>query len=585
MAERSLEQTLRDLPSVGTRVKDRGYRQVWRFDHGGKGFYLKFYRRSGLRDRARRAFRGSPAAREFYRLQWLQKGNVPAPRAVAFLTGFTIAVPGAEAVEGDAVILEAIEPSVPLDDYLSDLQLRAAAAPDHRGIVRQVIEIVHCLGAAGLGHDDLHLGNFLLRGGTVFLIDAYAVRRGGLKQRDVLQLGASVGRFATRTDLLRGWRRLGGGDRLPQRNPVAQKLWDEALQHVRGDNRYVGRIELPAVDLPTEASRGSSSSATEPAADAPPRPLPDGWTGVFFRKTKHARRWSALSGLEITADQWLAAWPPLLRQIEADSLPVLKRSRSGDVLAARLRLAGRDVDVIIKRPRRRYWYRYVNEIGRGSRARRAWFKAWGLIIRNIPTAWPVALFERRTLGYTTDNLFICERVPGPTLWSIDYDALAPLDRENLLRRTGRLLARIDRMGLSHFDAKASNWIVRADEITGPEPVLIDVDGIRRRRWEALGIRRLLRSLLEHRQYTPADSLALCRGYAPYAALRWEEGAPEDDPPADDDAEEGAEPDAEADPEDGADRSNSEASDDSHPRSSTARRTSPQTTGPRKPTPT
>ena len=46
---------------------------------------------------------------EFLRLQWLQKAAVPAPRAVAMLSGFRI-----EGRLGDAVIMEAIEPGVPL---------------------------------------------------------------------------------------------------------------------------------------------------------------------------------------------------------------------------------------------------------------------------------------------------------------------------------------------------------------------------------------------------------------------------------------------------------------------------------------
>jgi hypothetical protein len=46
--------------------------------------------------------------------------------------------------------------------------------------------------------------------------------------------------------------------------------------------------------------------------------------------------------------------------------------------------------------------------------------------------------------------------------------------------------------------------------------LIDVDGIRFRRWAALGISRLLRSMKDHPQYTVADSLALCQGYAPFS---------------------------------------------------------------------
>jgi len=50
------------------------------------------------------------------------------------------------------------------------------------------------------------------------------------------------------------------------------------------------------------------------------------------------------------------------------------------------------------------------------------------------------------------------------------------------------------------------------------PVMVDVDGVRFYRWTTFGIQRLLRSMREHRQYTPADSLALCRGYAPFTRI-------------------------------------------------------------------
>ena len=90
----------------------------------------------------------------------------------------------------------------------------------------------------------------------------------------------------------------------------------------------------------------------------------------------------------------------------------------------------------------------------------------------------------------------------------------------LFRRTGRILRRIDRLGMSHFDAKASNWMVRPDEKLGPSPVMIDIDGIRERRWTALGIQRLLKSLREiNKQYSVPDSLSLCQGYAPTAARK------------------------------------------------------------------
>lgn len=78
MLPNSLEETLRNLPQIGTIIKDRQYRQVWRFEHEGKAYYLKFYPKGGPRDLFRRFFRGSPAVSEFTRLEWLQKADIPA---------------------------------------------------------------------------------------------------------------------------------------------------------------------------------------------------------------------------------------------------------------------------------------------------------------------------------------------------------------------------------------------------------------------------------------------------------------------------------------------------------------------------
>ena len=82
------------------------------------------------------------------------------------------------------------------------------------------------------------------------------------------------------------------------------------------------------------------------------------------------------------------------------------------------------------------------------------------------TPWPIANLERAERTAAATNL--------------------------LFRRTGHVLRAIEKFGFSHFDAKASNWIVFADEKVGPTPVLIDVDGIRRRNWVALGVHRLLK---------------------------------------------------------------------------------------------
>jgi tRNA A-37 threonylcarbamoyl transferase component Bud32 len=484
-----LEAALRDLTTVGTLVKDRGYRQVWRFAFGGRSYYLKFYPRHGWRDWLRRRFRGSPALREFDRLQRLQRADVPAPRAVACLAGFRVADR-----PGDAVILHAIEPSVQLDDYLNDHELRAQPVPGHLDLARQVRELVRKLGQAKLGHDDLHLGNFLLSEGTVYLLDAYAVRVGGLTLRDALRLAQSAGRFGTRADLLRGWRLLMSSDATPPtQNGVAERIFNNFIQRTKGDGRFFGALTA------------------------------GGWGLTFFQYARYPKRWSRASRLRFTRDDWAKAWPAILARVERDGFDVIKRSRSGDVLGGEIEVGGRVLPVIVKRPKRKYWYRYVNEIGRGARARRAWFKAWNLVIRNIPTAWPLMFAERRTLGYVTDTLIVFERVEGPTLADADLDAIPAARRDALFRRAGRALRQIERHGFSHFDAKSSNWIVMPDDVRGETPVLVDPDGIRRRRWVALGIERLLRSMRHHEQYTPADSLALCQGYAPWSRFEREGG--------------------------------------------------------------
>jgi hypothetical protein len=130
--------------------------------------------------------------------------------------------------------------------------------------------------------------------------------------------------------------------------------------------------------------------------------------------------------------------------------------------------------------------------------------------------------ERRVVGYVVDQAIVFERLPGKTLAVTNLDILPPDDRDALFRRCGRILRRIDDVGLSHFDSKASNWIITPDEKRGSTPVLVDVDGVRFYRWRTFGMQRLLKSMREHRQYTPRDSLSLCQGYAPFTYLEQEQ---------------------------------------------------------------
>ncbi len=135
----------------------------------------------------KRLFRGSPARREFFRLQALQRAGVFAPWAVAQLVGFRLS-----GDIGDAVILEAIEPAIALDQYITEFNMRGEEIPNRYQLVQSVLHLLHSLGKARMGHDDLHLGNMLLHNGEVYLLDGYAVQFGGLKLNHVMKLAHSV---------------------------------------------------------------------------------------------------------------------------------------------------------------------------------------------------------------------------------------------------------------------------------------------------------------------------------------------------------------------------------------------------------
>lgn len=487
VSSESLEQALRTLSTTGKLLKDRGQRQVWRFEHEGKAYYLDFFPRRD--SKIARMLRGNLAMKQFLRLQLLQKGQIPSPRVRSVLMGFRI---GEQL--GDAVISDGIEPSIRLDQHLNQLRLEGRSLGDHRDLAEQVIAIVRKLGEAQLGHDDLRLHNFALKDGKLYLLDGLRVRSGGLKSRDVMRLGHSAARFITRGDLLHGWETLTHGSPLPKTNPVARERYRAFERRCEQENDQFGQLDL------------------------------GNWSGFFFKRTDFPRRWSVASRMNFTREDWEKAWPDILRRIEADDLTVLKRERSGEIFSGTVDVAGQSLEIVIKRPLKKFWYRYITSAARISRTRRTWLKAWSLFIRNLPMEWPLAVMETRKFGYVTDGIIVFEKMRGDLLATMDLDSLSPAARHTMFHRLGRALRLLEKSGMSHTDAKAYNWIIDTTDPTGPLPIMIDVDGVQHGASQGEGIDRLLRGMREHPQYTVEDSLHLCRGYAPWGRLLREKKA-------------------------------------------------------------
>lgn len=507
MSLEGLEAALASLPDIGTPVKVRPYRQVWHFPLNGRTYYLKWYPRKG--HALKRLLRGDPAFREYQRLLTLQHHAIPAPRAVAYLSGMLLG-----GAKGDGVLTAALEGTT-LDHFL---HAHPPTPRQHRDLTSSLLALTSLLAESDLGHPDLHLGNFLIpppphtpkpadsplptsdvpprtsdieHRTSLFLLDAYPLRpAAGMRLSDLLTLAASArAHGATRSDLLRGWKRLGppptspnSRDLPPLLNPINKRRWRKSVERYTRPSAYTGRLSV------------------------------NGWEGLCFLRTKFAPPFSRAAALTLTPDDYAPELTRLLAQLDADTLYPLKRSKSADVLAAEITLAGVPLQVVVKRPFRRYPYRYVTELGRGTRAWRGWWKSWLLLARSLPTAWPLAFLERRVSGVAVDQLLLTERVPGPQLDKLPLDTLSPDARDAAFRKVGGLLRRIDDTGIVHFDTKASNFIVH------PQcgPVLVDVDGVRPYRWRGEGLRRTLQSLHDHhKSFTPQDAQSLRLGYNPW----------------------------------------------------------------------
>jgi tRNA A-37 threonylcarbamoyl transferase component Bud32 len=177
----AVEDWLRE-PGRGERVKDNRVRSVHRWN----GLYVKCFKHPSLLQQLRRLLHDR-AAHEFRVLRALRERGIDAPEPVAHATSggqtylFTREIPGALPLR-----------SVPLTRPL---------VLDLARLVRRVLD-------AGIRHDDLHIGNVLLAGGRLHLVDVHrAAVTGGLGEDDRLRTVAfvllSLYTFVSASDALR----------------------------------------------------------------------------------------------------------------------------------------------------------------------------------------------------------------------------------------------------------------------------------------------------------------------------------------------------------------------------------------------
>ncbi len=269
-----------------------------------------------------------------------------------------------------------------------------------------------------------------------------------------------------------------------------------------------------------------------PAVSAVSIALSGGWSGRVLVEDRAAS--PARAGGGGLPD--CGSWRPWLEQLIAHpaDLPgysVLKFSKTAEVFRAGLAWSGgandRRMDVICKRATIGGFGRGLLARWRPSRARRNFDRGLALLRAGIGTALPLATLERR--ARPGEAWLVTEHLAD--LVDLDLVVLTRLPRLDsrqsfkvksaLLDAVIELFSRLASLGLHHRDLKASNILIANwdDPGQGLRAVLVDLDGLRRRRWWRPSERRqplirLAASLLGYPAITRTDHLRFLRRYLP-----------------------------------------------------------------------
>jgi len=495
-------------------VKHNASRTVYRGQVNGCWIYLKHYHSRTIVHQVGRLLGISDAKTEMRFRRLLTAGGVPTVNALA----------ASCSMGSEWLATLAVEPAEPAHDWhLRHLQMGQAGQRRIRKTIINLARIVADMHAAGVIHGDLHAGNILIRTDTAqpecVLTDLHRMRRlpwvsRRARAKNLAQLLHDRIEFTTASQrllflkhylaasgvggTLRGWQLI--IDQLAERH--RRRLYRQRARRVFGNNRYFQRIRLPG-----------------------------GWSGHVVLASKRRLASSRAALLEFRAADWAEALARPDGLLSGQVTKIVKDSKSGLILRRKLIVGPHELDVMVKRRRRKKRWKVLLDCFRQAKSIRAFKLGHSLLERRIPTPLPLAALQRRIGPVLLDSILITEAHDGRNLerflneWLADTDKQEnplPADQrrqlaQQVLWHIGRLLQRLHDNNFKHRDLKSTNMLVDWAPGKVPEILLVDMDGLQqvpwltmRRRFQAL--MRLNVSLLRCRAVNRAGQLRMLLGY-------------------------------------------------------------------------
>jgi tRNA A-37 threonylcarbamoyl transferase component Bud32 len=382
-------------------------------------FVVKIHHVASGRHRLREAFKRrlgrSPARREWLALVSLHARGVDVPRPRAW----------GRLENGDEIVVTEALTGISGRDCF-----RSATVEERLALANALASTLRTLHDGGDQHGDLHLGNLLVMGNRIVLLDlqnARALRNPRERLRDLATLELSLARAGWSLDERSSFRDLLA--------PNAQ--FESVLRHF----------------------------------------LKDHLRGRSRRRLRIGRDWATaeFDGLRGLREQSISS--SNLREVirSANQDPAPKRRRQGRIRITEAKIGDRIV--VVKRVDSSGLRRALGDRIRGTSGERAFRKGQMAGLLSGRAARPLAYLEERHLGFAFRSWLVLEKIG-----EMDLDCIAPENRELEIRiasTLGAWLAEAHTWGLSHRDLKASNirmtiressidfWLIDLEDLTGP----------------------------------------------------------------------------------------------------------------------
>lgn len=313
----------------------------------------------------------------------------------------------------------------------------APGNPAAMALLGRALRSVALLHLAGLTQTDLHMGNFLLHGNDVYVIDGDAIKVSSAGQ------------------------------------PVSAKEAEDnlAIFFAQLDSRWDAMIELLLIDyLQVNAERPLNPDRLHDQVQRVRAGRMSDWLAKTVRDCSHFkvdRRWLRFSAV---VREYAAELETLLDAPDKPFLgaPTLKDGGSSSVTLVETN----ERALVIKRYNIKGLLHWITRFWRPSRAWHSWLAGHRLQFLGIATPAPLAMIESRFGPLRRRAWLIADYCPGPDLLQLfgaDGDTPPTPEHGDALLR---IIVQLREARISHGDFKATNLLWRAGQVW-----LVDLDSM------------------------------------------------------------------------------------------------------------